>query len=321
MNQETLKAYLNLIQGLLTCPRGEEWILLRDNEKLVNHELVAVMEEVANHLTREGKVKEAKYLHNWAGQLHHILTESITTPIKKEDKTSSYIELIQALLSSPETSHPEILAAHQDLIGPRLFKVMKQIANQIAIEGDQETADFLHNLATELSHKWKQEHEFEPTVKQEVFPDPWLSTDSEAESTSSAIPPTPEPTPVTTANQVEEPVSELETETEEAEEQIESTTIETHQQLQAIADALMKLEAIITSRIQPVNPLWYMEILEKAAANNWLLTTEEVEDLIGIKPQCHHDETSYQRGSWLFVKQGKIGTQTSWQVQKQISSP
>ena len=74
MNQQSLKAYLNLIQGLLTCPRGEEWILLRQNEKLVNKELVEVMEQVANHLSMEGDIKTAKYLHNWAGKLHHILT-------------------------------------------------------------------------------------------------------------------------------------------------------------------------------------------------------------------------------------------------------
>lgn len=313
MNQETLKAYLNLIQGLLTCPRGEEWILLRDNEKLVNHELVAVMEEVANHLTREGKIKEAKYLHNWAGQLHHILTESITTPIKKEDKTNDYIELIQTLLNSPQTSHPEILASHQDLIGPGLFKVMKQIANQIAMEGDQETANFLANLATDLSYKWKKEHEFEPTVKQEVFPDPWLSSDEEAETS-----PTTEETPVTTTSEVEEPVNQLETEAET--EQIEPTITEVQNQpLQAIADALIKLEATLRSRMQPVNPLWYMEILETAVTNNWFLTTEEIENLIGVKPQCHHHETSYSRGNWIFIKKGKIGTQIAWQVKKQIS--
>jgi hypothetical protein len=62
-----------------------------------------------------------------------------------------------------------------------------------------------------------------------------------------------------------------------------------------------------------------MDILEKAEVAQWLLTTEEVEQLIGVKPQCHHDETSYQRGSWLFIKAGKIGSQIAWQVKKVIN--
>lgn len=61
-----------------------------------------------------------------------------------------------------------------------------------------------------------------------------------------------------------------------------------------------------------------MDILEKAEAANWILTTEEVEQLIGIKPQCHHDETSYHRGSWVFIKAGKIGPQIGWQVKKRM---
>ncbi len=119
MNQQSLKAYLDLIQALLSCPRGEEWILLRQNEKLVNPELVEVMEQVANHLAIEGDMRAAKYLHNWAGKLHHILTESVPTPKKDQDKTQAYVELIQALLNCPEGSEAEILAAHQELLADR----------------------------------------------------------------------------------------------------------------------------------------------------------------------------------------------------------
>ena len=68
------------------------------------------------------------------------------------------------------------------------------------------------------------------------------------------------------------------------------------QQLRVIADSLSQLETTLASHPQPANPLWYMDVLEKALANNWILTTDEVEHLIGIKPHCHHDETTYQRG-------------------------
>ncbi len=94
------------------------------------------------------------------------------------DKTEAYVKLIQALLSCPEGSEAEILAAHQELIGPELVKVMKQVASQIAVEGDEETASFLNNLAADLNRTWLKHHEFKPTLKKEIAPDPWFDEDS-----------------------------------------------------------------------------------------------------------------------------------------------
>ncbi|ELS00797.1 hypothetical protein Xen7305DRAFT_00004980 [Xenococcus sp. PCC 7305] len=269
MNQQNLKAYLNLIKGLLVCPRGEEWILLRQNEKLVNPELVEVMEQVANHLAMEGDVKAAKYLHNWAGKLHHILTETVAAPQNNHDKTNAYVELIQKLLNCPEGSEEEILAAHQELIGPELVKVMKQVASQMAAEGDQETASLLDNLATNLNRTWLHHHEFKPTFKKEIATDPWFEEDSTTQS----------PTETATKPQdVESPTPE-ETVTSTPQTKIESDQSLT-QQLEEIADSLVKLETTLSSRLQPPNPLWYMEVLEKAETNYWVLTTDDIEHLM-----------------------------------------
>lgn len=305
MNPQRLKAYLDLIQGLLSCPRGEEWILLRQNEQLVNAELVEVMEQVASHLAVEGEIKAAKYLHNWAGKLHHILTESIPAPQKNQDKAQAYVELIQALLNCPKGSEGEILAAHQELIGPELVGVMKQVASQMAVEGDGETAKFLDNLATDLNRSWLEHHEFKPTLKKEIAPDPWLD---EADTA---------PPPSTTAT---EPADSVALETKESEMPSTPSDRQLEPQLQAIASSLTKLETILDSRLPPVNPLWYMDVLEKAEMANWILTTEEIEQLIGVKPHCHHDQTSYRRGSWVFIKAGKIGAQIGWRVKKQADS-
>ena len=309
MDQQHLRAYLDIIQGLLTCPRGEEWILLRQNENLVNTELVEVMEHVASHLAAEGEIKAAKYLHNWAGKLHHILTESFPTPQKNNDKTEAYGKLIQALLSCPQGSEEEILAANKELIGPELVKVMKQVASKIAAEGDEETASFLDNLATDLNRTWLQHHEFKPTLKKGVAADPWFEEESPPQhpSATETKPADVEAAPVEKPV-ISSPESEMESDRQLA------------QQLKAIADSLVRLETALASRLQPPNPLWYMDVLEKAEAANWILTTEEVEQLIGIKPQCHHDETSYHRGSWVFIKAGKIGAQIGWQVKKHTDS-
>ncbi len=64
------------------------------------------------------------------------------------------------------------------------------------------------------------------------------------------------------------------------------------------------------------SPLWYMNILERAFSSNWLLTTSEVKQLIGVKPRTKKGESTYRRGNWTFMKSGKIGNQTAWRVMK-----
>ena len=75
----------------------------------------------------------------------------------------------------------------------------------------------------------------------------------------------------------------------------------------------------IASTIPTRSPLWYMGELERAEAQGWLLTTAEVQQLIGVKPSPSKGKSSYQRGSFIFTKAGKIGGQTAWQVTKNHS--
>jgi hypothetical protein len=305
MDKQRLKAYLELIQALLRCPNGEEWILLRQHEDLVNPELVQVMEQVAAHLASEGQVKEAKYLHNWAGQLHHVLTQAIAPP-PSDDKTQAYLQLIQQLLQCPEGQEQEILAAHEDLIGPGLVRTMLQVAKQAMAEGETETAEFLNNLATALNRAWLEAHQFGGGLRRPEPPS--TPTGLEPPSASPPAPPTPEAEPVRT------PTAPAPARIAALGESIASGQIAEH--LATIAQSLVKLDSLLTSRLQAADPLWYMERLEQAYASQWLLTTEEVEHLIGVKPVCHKEATTFPRGSWLFVKAGKVGTQTAWRVEK-----
>ena len=82
---------------------------------------------------------------------------------------------------------------------------------------------------------------------------------------------------------------------------------------------LGEMMQVIASKLQPVDPLWYMVILERARNSNWLLTTAEVRELIGVKPKTKKGEKTYKRGNWLFIKSGKIGNQTGWKVMKEES--
>lgn len=70
------------------------------------------------------------------------------------------------------------------------------------------------------------------------------------------------------------------------------------------------------SKMNPPDPLWYLEKLEAASAMAWELTTSQVKELIGVTPRCDRGKNTFKRGSFIFVKSGKIGRQTSWKVQK-----
>jgi len=309
INQQRLKAYLDVVQGLLSCPSGEEWILLRQHPELVNSELVEVMEQVAHHLSAQGDIKAATYLDNWAGKLHHILTENIPAPVKDNDKTQAYLEFIQGLLDCPDRCEPEIIEAHQDLIDPGLIKMMRQIAHKLALEGNKESANYLLEYAADLNAVWLHKHEFEPTFKQEITADPWLDQDSDSPD-SSIVASQPDNSEESIAHKVEQPMP-LDT-------QIKTKTDPQPAKRSKTADLLIELESILATRLQPANPLWYMDVLEKALANNWILTTDEVEKLIGVKPHCEHNETEYHRGCWIFTKTGKVGAQTGWSVAKDV---
>ena len=75
---------------------------------------------------------------------------------------------------------------------------------------------------------------------------------------------------------------------------------------------LERLVGAIASNIQPRSPLWFHEELEKATKQGWILSTNEVEALIGVKPKGE----IFHRGGWEFVRAGKIGNQGAWKVKK-----
>jgi hypothetical protein len=351
MNQQRLQSYIALIKKLLACSSGEEWILLRQNETLVTPELVQVMEQVAAQLTSWGNLKEATFLHNLAGQIHHLFVSKTIERPDREDKSQAYLDFIQALLDCPTGSEEELLTANQELIGPGLVHTMQQVASQLAANGDRESAIHLQHWAIELNRFWVEQHDFQPTAKQESEP---KSIEYQPAVTQSIPPPLQNPQPSEQgdrgslapteteediwADQPEkpaetsaQPLPSVETSLTEAakatpaqdlapkpELSNSSTYEQINRHLETIAGALSRLSETLTSFVQPpADPLWYMEALERANAGNWILTSGEIEKLIGVKPTCPKGSESFQRGSWIFIKAGKVGTQTGWRVNKE----
>ena len=346
MKQQCLAAYLNLIQDLLTCPQGEEWIHLKNQEDLVDVPFLQVMEQVANQLARQGDLESATFLHNWAAKLHHILVKEIQPPSPEGNTSQAYLDVVQKLLASPRGMANEILQAHQALMGPGLVHTMHEIVRQLIRQDDIEPAQFLEKLAHQINQKWLKEHDFQanlkkvpvhqasttspvavstasdgipapsspaftqpqPPVINPYLGDSWNSpTEADIKLTSA---PSSAPTQSPPSSSVPDAKSpETSSGTQSAEVTVppnQASTQAIAAGLSAMAQALQQLSQTLAVQRSP-HPLWYLEILEQACTANWQLTTEEVEQLIGVKPHCHKDEIVYQRGNWCFTKVGKLG--------------
>lgn len=344
MNQQRLQSYIQLIQKLLACPGGEEWILLRQNESLVTPELVQVMEQVAMQLANQRNVKEAKFLHNLAGQIHHLFVAQTVPRSDSADQSQAYLELIQALLNCPQGSEEELLTANQALIGPGLVQMMQEVASQMAARDNQEAAHYLQHWATELNRLWLQQHDFQPIFTKEPEPkhlDDALVTPPPTSPPMQLLQPNPSAPTETNgdfwAEPLEEPIQAqppplppLETPSEPTKPAsvqdfapISSlrhlaANEQMNHHLETIAKALTQLsETLAPPKQPPTNPLWYMDVLERACAGNWVLTSTEIQKLIGVQPTCPKGSEPFQRGCWFFVKAGKVGTQMGWHVTKE----
>ncbi|WP_035984822.1 hypothetical protein [Leptolyngbya sp. KIOST-1] len=325
MNSQRLRSYISLIEQLLACPSGEEWILLRQNEGLVTPELVQVMEQVATQLVRQGNAQEAKFLHNLAGQIHHLFVAQTVPLAPEDDQSQAYLEFVKALLDCPEGAEGDLLAAHEALIGPGLVHYLQQVAAQFVAKGDSASANYLYNWANELNRLWLLKHEFALSPKPgPAEPSPGATSVAAPPAASSEPPAAPlgDPwlTPLATP-ELEPPRASPPAALHPA---ADPPTVELgggHQQaLEAISAALDRLSETLQARPQPpVNPLWYMEVLEQACASGWILASEEIHQLIGVHPTCPKGQDSFRRGTWVFTKAGKLGGQTAWQVSKDVA--
>jgi hypothetical protein len=153
MNEQKLKAYLDLIQKLLSCPKGKELALLQANQALVDAQFVQVMEQVAAQMAAEGDPATANFLRDWAEELKNVLAQPAadTKPQKNGDRTSAYMNLIKQLLGCRKGAEQEILTANLDLLDAGLVQQMEQVATMLAEKGDRADANFLLSLSRQLA--------------------------------------------------------------------------------------------------------------------------------------------------------------------------
>ncbi|MBG1259775.1 hypothetical protein [Nostoc commune] len=79
---------------------------------------------------------------------------------------------------------------------------------------------------------------------------------------------------------------------------------------------VVQLVEAIARHLRPAEPLQHLKELQLAATEGWLLSSSEVEGLVGCKPRVQKGEQQFTRGSFCFVRSGKIGNQSAWKVVK-----
>lgn len=381
MQQHKISASLQLMQDLLTCPAGEEWILLKRHEDVVDADFVQLMEQVATQLQQEGDRQAATFLRNWAAQLHHVLLREALPQMSGFQPSQAQLALIQQLIDAAPEDLDQLLAESTDLVQPELVKAIHQVAQQLAEQGKTRTAQLLEQLAFRVNQAWIQNH-LAPASSMGATTENSQDSKAEAKLTEPAAavskPPIEQREAIASAPSIDQTQAEeaAQTRPEPMEEQRspapQQQTFKTLSEPQAaaqpdslpdpwqatataplssalqlkvpqqIANGLHEVTLLLhelnksmtaqTAALQALtrtagkvweahssaseNPLWYMDVLERAQSSDWIISTDELAHLIGVKPQCHGDETYYVRGCWKFEKVGKLGSQTGWRVHK-----
>ncbi|MGE5655049.1 MAG: hypothetical protein ACM37W_00245 [Actinomycetota bacterium] len=88
-------------------------------------------------------------------------------------------------------------------------------------------------------------------------------------------------------------------------------TVDVSSRQDIMQDFLVMVEAI-GKLVTPADPLTRWKSLEEASEKGWLLSSAEVRQLTGVKPKGE----TFQRGSFTFIRSGKIGGQLAWRVEK-----
>ncbi len=339
-----LNTYLHLIEALLQCTKGEEWLLLQQHEKLIDAELLAVMAQVAEQLNHEGNTPAAKFLNYWTTQLSHLLQQNPSPETSVENRSQGYLQLIQTILGCVKGDEVAILSQHPDLVDEGLVYTMNHVAAQLAAKGSQDTAIYLKHLAAEVNrvllHPGEAQTQLSSTQSnthvenipsQEVASSSQLPQHERRSTVKEAMPKVvvnPPATSLPTNNHVNgssiDPAVATTNQRQPDLEVAPTISPQSNSQIQEllanISSRLEKLEISINKHQNPANPLWYMSILEQADAQGWIVSSEEVEQLIGLKPHCAPDRNFFVRGCWKFEKAGKVGMHSSWRVTKEITT-
>ena len=106
--------------------------------------------------------------------------------------------------------------------------------------------------------------------------------------------------------------------TQEGESSQSLSVVETAQHNTTQFETTQLMEVIkLLAENQRRSPVDRHQELQWCYENGIVLTTAEIKEIIGVKPYCKNGANSYQRGTWVFTKAGRIGGSIAWEISKQ----
>ncbi|MEG3897976.1 MULTISPECIES: CHAT domain-containing protein [unclassified Microcoleus] len=162
MEETRAQAYLQLIETLLNCPKGEKQQILEANLELVDSGFLQVCEVVAEKLAEEGQENQANYLRNIASQIEQFLgmNDEGDSDNSEGENPQEYLEFIGDLLQAEAESKGDIkvvypmLAGRQHLLNDRFAEILQQVAQNLIAEHPEAIElilDLIGNLSNHIS--------------------------------------------------------------------------------------------------------------------------------------------------------------------------
>ena len=138
MNEQRISAYMELIEKLLSCPQGEEDLLLQASSELVDIGLVNVTRQYAEYLESQGN-RNAKWLRSVAEQLGQVVEEATSQAIT-ENAEQFLIETLQFLIDSQGNSQQvyPVWEQQQEKFTPILLDVLPAVTTRLLTQNTEQ---------------------------------------------------------------------------------------------------------------------------------------------------------------------------------------
>ncbi|MDJ1179690.1 CHAT domain-containing protein [Roseofilum sp. BLCC_M91] len=148
---ERIPAYLNLIQELLTCPRGEEAQRLNDNRELLDRDFLLTCGQIAQQMQEEGRENEARFLLDLVQQLAQALDlegGEGGANVTEQEYLSFLMQVLQATAESNGDAavvHP-LLQQNLEKLDLNLAQILKAWATERLETATSSEREFIANV-------------------------------------------------------------------------------------------------------------------------------------------------------------------------------
>ncbi|WP_293091240.1 CHAT domain-containing tetratricopeptide repeat protein [Moorena sp. SIOASIH] len=170
MDEQSSKAYLKLINALLTCSSGKESEILRANQELIDKKLILTMVIVSETLAEQGDRTAADWLQNLAEQLAEALggLEQFKSQTNKKSNSAAlsisevYVEFLMEVLQATAESQGNhqvvypLLQANLDKLDDNLTQILRVWFEGILSENQPDQAQNIAVIVSDFSNLIKQ---------------------------------------------------------------------------------------------------------------------------------------------------------------------